>query len=79
MNWRRFGTVLWVVGILAAAYGAIEWNTRSNYNRIVAEGSNMFMTVDRPMGVYPAVAIIGGVMAVVGFAVMLSARNADRS
>ena len=78
MDWRRFGMVLWIVGGLTAVAAGIEWNSKASYNQTVEAGTNMFMTVEKPLGIYPALTIIGAVMAVVGFAVMMASPQREK-
>ena len=72
MNWRRFGTVLWVVGGVIAGICGMEWWSKASQDGWYMGGT--YMPPPDPSG-YAALTIVFGIVALVGFAVMMSARQ----
>lgn len=73
MNWRRFGQVLWVVGGVIAGICGMEW-----YGKASQDGwyiGDSYIPPPSP-GIYPALTIVFGVVALVGIACILSAKDA---
>lgn len=76
MNWTRFGRVLWVVAGIPAFICGMEWWSKASQDGWYMGGT--YMPPPDPTG-YAALTIVFGIVALIGVAFMLSARQTDDS